>query len=55
MITYLCKNLTWKTNYVILLKILAIILRVIFFLMKAFCLHTALGAKEIGRGTYRLL
>ena len=42
-------------NYVILLKILAIILRLIFFLMKAFCPHTGLGAKEIGRGTYRLL
>lgn len=51
MIIYLCKNLKCEINYVILLKILAIISRFIFFWMKAFCLHMSLGAKEIGCGT----
>lgn len=54
-IIYLCKNLKYKINYVILLKILAIILRFIFFLMKAFCLHMCLGAKKMGRGVHCLL
>lgn len=54
MIIYLCKNLKCEINYVILFKILAIILRFIFFFMKAFCLHMGLGAKEIGCGTYCL-
>lgn len=43
MIIYLCKNLKCEINYVILLKILAIIWRFIIFLMKIFCLHTGLG------------
>lgn len=54
MIIYLCKNLKWKTNYVILLKIFGNNLELYFLFMKAFCPHTGLGAKEIGRGTYRL-
>lgn len=55
MIIYLCKNLKCEINYVILFKILALILRLIFFLMQAFCLHVGLGAKEISRGMYHLL